>query len=69
MIRDRLAGRQGDASDAGLAIYEEIAQRWEPLSPATRDVTRLIDTGASLALSATAALDALREFGLWDGAV
>ena len=50
VIRDRLAGRQGDASDAGLAIYAEIAQRWEPLSPATRDVTRLIDTGASLAL-------------------
>jgi len=68
VIRDRLAGRRGDASDADFAIHAETARRWDAPSPLTRDVTRTIDTGGSLARATGAALEALREFGLWEEA-
>ena len=64
VIRDRLASRRGDASDADGTIYEEIARRWEEPSPPTRKVTREIATGGSRAHSLAQALEVLREFGL-----
>ena len=64
VIRNRLASRQGDASDADGTIYEEIAKRWEEPSSPTRKVTREIVTGGSRAYSLTQALQVLREFGL-----
>ncbi len=35
VIRERLATRQGDASDADETIYEAIAERWDELAPLT----------------------------------
>jgi len=64
VIRNRLASRRGDASDADGSIYDEITRRWDDPSPPTRKVTREIATGGSRAHSLDQALDVLREFGL-----
>jgi predicted kinase len=64
VIYDRLANRQGDASDADRTIYEEIARRWDEPSPPTRKVTREIASGGSRAHSLAQALVVLEEFGL-----
>jgi len=64
VIRNRLASRQGDVSDADGPIYEEITQRWDEPSLPTRTVTREIATGGSLAYSLNQALEVLQEFGL-----
>jgi aminoglycoside phosphotransferase family enzyme/predicted kinase len=66
VIRDRLARRRGDASDADGMIYNEIARRWDELSPPTRKLTRELETGGSRARSLAQALDALADFGLLD---
>jgi len=66
VIHDRLASRQGDASDADGTIYEEIARRWDEPSLPTRKVTREIASGGSRAHSLAQALVVLQEFGLWD---
>src|SRR5579883_1164719 len=47
VIRDRLAGRRGDASDADFDIHAEVARRWEEPDAATRSRTRAIDTGGT----------------------
>jgi uncharacterized protein len=67
VIRERLATRQGDASDADATIYEAIAKRWDDAAPLTRKATREIASGGSRAHSLAQALVALREFGLFDG--
>ena len=66
VIRERLASRQGDASDADATIYEAIAERWDEPAPMTRKATREIASGGSRAHSLAQALVALREFGLFD---
>jgi aminoglycoside phosphotransferase family enzyme/predicted kinase len=66
VIRDRLAGRQGDASDADFEIHAEVARHWEGLDAATRSVTRVIDTGGTRSQSLTRALGVLHEFQLLD---
>jgi predicted kinase len=65
VIRDRLASRRGDASDADGTIYEEIARCWDEPSPPTRKVTREIASGGSRAHSLAQALVVLQEFGLY----
>jgi Uncharacterized protein conserved in bacteria len=53
LARERLHNRQGDASDAGWAIYEELAERWERMSEATeRCATEIDTTDANAALAA-----------------
>ncbi|MFI5457156.1 MAG: AAA family ATPase [Isosphaerales bacterium] len=64
VIRDRLASRRGDVSDADGMIYEESTRRWDEPSPLTRKVTREIATDGSQAHSLTQALEVLQEFGL-----
>jgi predicted kinase len=64
IVRRRLDGRRDDASDAGWAIYQEAARRWEEPGEVTRSVTREIDAGGSPSHSLAQALDALREAGL-----
>jgi uncharacterized protein len=66
IVRHRLDGRRDDASDAGWAIYQEAARRWEEPGEVTRSVTREIDAGGSPSDSLAQALDALREAGLLD---
>ena len=67
VVRDRLAGRRGDASDADVAIHAEIARRWEESDPPTRELTRTIDTGGTRSHSLAQAMGVLQEFGLLDG--
>jgi aminoglycoside phosphotransferase family enzyme/predicted kinase len=66
VIHRRLDGRRGDASDAGWAIYQEAALRWEEPGTTTRAVTDEIDAGGSRSYSLAQTLDALREAGLWN---
>jgi aminoglycoside phosphotransferase family enzyme/predicted kinase len=64
VVRNRLAGRRGDASDADIAIHAEIARRWEQPDLPTRELTRTIDTGGTRSHSLAQALGVLRQFGL-----
>jgi predicted kinase len=66
VIRSRLDDRRGDASDAGWAIYQEVARSWEVLDPAIRPLVRTINTNGTQAESLAQALDVLQEFGLID---
>jgi len=44
VVRQRLAERQGDVSDATWSVYEEMAQRWELPGPSTQLYTRQLRT-------------------------
>ena len=61
----RLERREGDASDADWEIHDEIARRWEEVTPRIKAVTRWIDTGASADAAVLGAIEALMEFGLF----
>jgi uncharacterized protein len=63
-VRERLAGRRGDASDADWGIYLRASERWDEPGVLTRPAIRELanDGGPELALSR--AVDALRELGL-----
>jgi len=62
--RERLAARQGDASDADWAVYLEMARTWEDLGPAARE----IDASGTPASAVSQALSALRDAGLLQAA-
>jgi aminoglycoside phosphotransferase family enzyme/predicted kinase len=64
LIRDRLAARRDDASDADWAIYQKTTARWEDLGPQTRRMTREIATGGDREDAVRQALAALRDLGL-----
>lgn len=64
VVRARLASRQGDASDADWAIYQQVAGIWQELSPATRAAARDIDAGGNADAAARQALACLRELRL-----
>jgi aminoglycoside phosphotransferase family enzyme/predicted kinase len=67
VIRHRLDHRRDDASDAGWAIYQEAARRWEePGAAATRAVTHEIDAGGSRSDALVQAVNALRQDALQD---
>jgi uncharacterized protein len=50
-IVDRLGRRAGDVSDAGRAVFEEAARRWEPAGPEVRAARRVVDTAGAPAES------------------
>jgi predicted kinase len=59
VVRSRLAGRQGDASDADWTVYQKLAAEWEQPGAETRPTVREIDTSGPIDMSlaqATAAL-------------
>src|SRR5262249_48764934 len=60
-IRQRLAHRRGDASDADWSIHEAIARRWEPMTSETLALSRHLDTGGTPETAAHGALEILRE--------
>jgi predicted kinase len=68
IARARLAARRGDASDADVAIHAELARRWEPPDPPTRELARTIDTSGTRSQSLVQALALLHEFRLRDAA-
>jgi aminoglycoside phosphotransferase family enzyme/predicted kinase len=67
VVRERLASRRDDASDADAAIHAEIARRWEEPDLPTRQLTRVIDTSGTRSHSLAQAIGVLQEFGLQDG--
>jgi len=63
-VRSRLAGRQGDASDADWAVYRKLARQWEKFGPSLRDAVAEIDASGTVEDSAGQAVGALRRAGL-----
>lgn len=63
-VRERLAQRRGDVSDADWSVYLGAAAKWEEETPATRRMTRAIATDGTPEEAAGRAMEALREAGL-----
>jgi predicted kinase len=63
VVRQRLDNRVGDASDATWAVYQDAAERWEPLGPGTAAVAVTVPTTEAGA-AWSAALAALQSRGL-----
>ena len=64
VVRERLASRRDDASDADWTIHLEILERWEEPSADTSGAVREVDAGASRAATLASALQILREWNL-----
>lgn len=47
LVRARIRGRRGDASDADVDVYEHARHSWEPLGPLTGPVSYPVETTAS----------------------
>jgi aminoglycoside phosphotransferase family enzyme/predicted kinase len=62
--RARLAGRQGDASDADWAVRQQLADQWEEPGPLTRPRLRAVATEGSPGQPLAQGLSALRDLGL-----
>jgi predicted kinase len=60
-VRERLAARRGDASDADFAVYETLRQRWDPASPSSRSALVEIDADQDPARAAAQAVSVLRQ--------
>jgi len=63
MVRQRLAARTGDPSDADWAVYQKTAAAWEESSAAVKHSTQVISTADADAARAAAGR-ALREAGV-----
>ena len=65
VVRDRLAGRRHDPSDADWAVHLAAADRWEPFGPETRSAARVVPTGDGTAEQTTSrAVECLRQLGV-----
>jgi aminoglycoside phosphotransferase family enzyme/predicted kinase len=63
-VRRRLAGRQGDASDADWSVYLKIAAGWETPSPVTQRLVHEIPADGSRDEALSRAVQSLRKLGL-----
>jgi uncharacterized protein len=61
IVRERLANRRDDASDADWSIHQALAERWEEPGPSTRPFVRDVATSGDRTAALAQALDALRE--------
>jgi predicted kinase len=66
IIRQRMAQRRGDASEADWAVYQQLVESWEEPTPSTRRALRTISTNGSTDQVLGAALPALREHDLYE---
>jgi aminoglycoside phosphotransferase family enzyme/predicted kinase len=64
LVRQRLTGRRGDASDADWSIYRQLAAEWEEPAESTRVHCRHISTDGAPEQAQRVALEALRELDL-----
>jgi hypothetical protein len=64
VVRERLAARRGDVSDADWRVHLELAAQWQAPGPLTRRALREIDTGGEREQALAAGLRALAEAGL-----
>jgi aminoglycoside phosphotransferase family enzyme/predicted kinase len=60
-VRERLAGRRGDASDADWDVYRQIAEYWEEPGPQTQGAVRTVDTTGGTEEALRAAMELLSE--------
>lgn len=63
-VRQRLASRQGDVSDADWHIYEQVVSTWEPPTRFTLRFRQLLETDGPREQVLESALAVLREHGL-----
>lgn len=63
-VRDRLAHRTGDLSDADVSVYEMARAQWQPLAPAHAALAEEVDTAAPREEVAERVLASLRAAGL-----
>jgi aminoglycoside phosphotransferase family enzyme/predicted kinase len=61
VVRERLAARRGDVSDADWRVYLELAAQWQAPGPLTRRALREIDTGGAREQALELGLRALAE--------
>jgi aminoglycoside phosphotransferase family enzyme/predicted kinase len=66
VVRARLAGRQGDASDADWEVYLQARGTWEEAGPLTQRFLYLIDSGGEQEQTLGQALDCMRQAGLFN---
>jgi predicted kinase len=63
IVRERLAHRRDDASDADWPVYLRAVETWEEPEPRTRSALQAVSTGGSVEGALSQAADALRR---WD---
>ena len=63
VVRERLASRRDDASDADWPVYLKAVETWEEPGPRTRSALQTVSTGGSVEAALSQAADALRR---WD---
>ncbi len=66
IVRQRLAARTGDASEADWAIYLQAARTWEEPGPLARRALETVATNGPGQLSLQAALSILQKVGLYN---
>lgn len=66
VVRDRLASRRDDASDADWAVYLKAVETWEEPGPQTQSALQTISTGGSVEGALLQAADALRRWDLYE---
>lgn len=66
LVRQRLADRRGDASDADWNVYTKMSERWTPPTAKAGDTLAIVRHDAAGEQNVSAALDALREQRLLD---
>jgi hypothetical protein len=62
LAHERLAQREGDVSDADIAVYEKMKAAWEPTSPETERFRLVLPTTGSVEDVAQRAVNLLREY-------
>ncbi len=65
IVRQRLAHRKGDASDADWSVYEMLSQEWEQPTAAGRKPIQTINTAAGNEAAVSQALASLRLWKLF----
>lgn len=60
-VRERLASRRGDASDADWEVYRQMAERWEEPGPRTQGAIHPVDTAGGTEEALRIAMDVLSE--------
>lgn len=64
VVRERLARRKGDASEADWSVYRAMAARWVPPGPEEAPLVETIDTSPAVEQVLGSALQRLRRSGL-----
>lgn len=66
VVQQRLASRQGDASDADWSVYQPVRKQWEPLSEFTARFHEVVASSEGANSALTTARFKLQQAGLTD---